>query len=63
MAAKTLGELLAAIVGDCVDHPHEQVGRCVYCRTCGKRLYQGEVWNDEERAAARAVMRLEAVNE
>jgi hypothetical protein len=51
-----LADFLNSIVGDCVDHPHEQAGRCVYCKPCGKRLYQGTVWTDEERAAAREAM-------
>lgn len=24
-------------------HPWEQIGRCVYCATCGERLYQGTI--------------------
>lgn len=35
-------------LGDCLDHPHEQVGRCVYCKEDGRRLYQGKVMNKAE---------------
>ncbi len=46
----TWDQVIAAILGDCIDHEHEQVGRCVYCRPCGRRLYQGTVMPAGERA-------------
>ena len=37
----TWDQVITAILGGCIDHEHEQAGRCVYCRQCGRRLYQG----------------------
>lgn len=31
------------MLGEHDDHPWKQVGRCVYCGTCGVRLFQGRV--------------------
>lgn len=38
-----------------VDHDLAQVGRCVYCNTCGQRLYQGKLWTPKERDELRAL--------
>ena len=46
----TWDQVIAAILGDCIDHGHEQAGRCVYCRPCGRRLYRGTVMTAGERA-------------
>ena len=43
-------QVIAQILGDCIDHEHEQAGRCVYCKPCGRRLYQGTVMPAGERA-------------
>ena len=42
--------MVTAIFGDCIDHHHVQVGRCVWCEPCGRRLYQGTVIPADERA-------------
>ena len=39
----TWTQVIRSILGECIDHQHEQVGPCVYCKTCGRRLYQGTV--------------------
>ena len=49
----SLGELMADVLGDCVDHPHKQVGSCVYCIPCSRRLYHGTVMSADELAALR----------
>lgn len=47
---------IRSIFGECIDHEHEQVGRCVYCRQCGRRLYQGTVTPPDERAELKSWM-------
>jgi hypothetical protein len=47
-------------LGDCLDHPHEQVGRCVYCKEDGRRLYQGKVMNRAEVGGLKELRRLMA---
>jgi hypothetical protein len=59
-APPTLLDVARAIFGDCISHEHEQVGRCVYCKTCGRRLYQGTVAGPDEIAALREALALEA---
>jgi hypothetical protein len=56
----TFAEFMANMFGPCIDHEHEQVGRCVYCKTCGRRLYQGGVMNSEELAAIREAINLDS---
>ena len=41
---------IRSIFGNCIGHEHEQVGRCVYCKTCGRRLYQGTKFTSDELA-------------
>jgi hypothetical protein len=41
--AKAFGEHLAGVLREHLDHPWEQVGRCVFCAACGARLYQGTI--------------------
>jgi len=53
-------DIARAMFGDCISHEHEQVGRCVYCKTCGRRLYQGTVAAPDEIAALREAFALEA---
>ena len=38
-----VAEAFAARLADHADHPWEQVGRCVFCVTCGDRLYSGTI--------------------
>lgn len=45
--------LLAMIAGH-LDCETEQVGRCVYCRTHGIRLWQGTQFTDADKAEIRA---------
>ena len=52
----TLAQFFAAVFGECVDHAHEKIGHCVYCVTCGRRLYQGEVMSADELAAVKEVI-------
>jgi hypothetical protein len=47
---RTWDQVVTSIFGDCIGHDHEQVGRCVYCGQCGRRLYQGTVMPAGERA-------------
>jgi len=57
-AAATLSIILTA-VGGCLQHDgHTQVGRCVYC-SCGRRLYQGVPFTDDELKELRAYIRPE----
>lgn len=49
-------EFLEHVFGDCIDHEHEQVGPCVYCRTCGRRMYHGKVLTAAELAEIRQAM-------
>ena len=49
-------DAVKAIMGDCIGHEHEQVGRCVCCKTCGRRLYQGTVMPPGELAALRGAL-------
>jgi hypothetical protein len=57
MAEKlTWQEFIRATFGECIDHEHEQIGRCVYCRTCGNRLYQGTVMPADELAELKAAL-------
>lgn len=44
--------LLATLAGH-LDCETEMVGRCVYCRTHGQRMYQGTVMSAEDKAAIR----------
>jgi hypothetical protein len=37
-------------LGEHLTHPWHQVGPCVYCEPCSRRLYQGEVLTDQEKA-------------
>jgi hypothetical protein len=46
----TYEALIARLLGGCIDHEHEQAGRCVYCKPCGRRLYQGSIMPASERA-------------
>lgn len=46
-------DLMADTLGACIDHPHELVDRCVYCKPCGRRLYQGELMTAAELADLR----------
>ena len=39
------------------EHPWKQVGACVYCDTCGVRLYQGEALTEQEKAELREAVR------
>jgi hypothetical protein len=54
-------EFLAKVFGDCIDHRHEQVGRCVYCSDCGRRLYHGGVMKADELAAIKEAIRAKGV--
>ena len=45
---RTIVDVMADTLGACIDHPHEQVDRCVWCKPCGRRLYQGEVMTADE---------------
>jgi len=56
----TFTQFIASVLGDCIDHPHEKVGRCVYCKPCGRRLYQGGVMTADELAALKEAIALEA---
>ncbi len=47
-----------SILGDCIDHQHEQAGRCVYCKTCGRRIYQGTLLTADEIAALKEAFAL-----
>lgn len=49
----TFTEFMTAVFGNCLDHKHEQVGRCVYCAECKRRLYQGSIMSADDRAALR----------
>lgn len=51
-----LADVFAAMFGDCLDHEHEQIGPCVYCRDCGRRLYQGGVMTPDEIADIKQLM-------
>jgi hypothetical protein len=55
----TFAEFMASMFGPCIDHEHEQVGRCVYCKTCGRRLYQGGVMTADELAGIREAIALD----
>ena len=50
--ARDLGmAMLIAVVeqmGDCLEHPHMVVGRCVYCVACNRRLYQGRLFTKSD---------------
>lgn len=39
--AKAALEAFRAILAEHAEHPWEQIGRCVYCGPCRKRLFQG----------------------
>lgn len=52
----TWDQVIRSILGDCIDHEHERVGRCVYCKECGRRLYQGTVMPLAERAELKAAL-------
>lgn len=47
MTAKEREEYIAKVIDELVnghnDHERKQVGACVYCITCDKRLYQGKL--------------------
>ena len=47
-------DIVRSIFGDCIDHEHEQIGRCVYCKQCGRRMYQGDVVPPAQMAALKA---------
>lgn len=47
----SLTAFVAGVFGDCLDHRHEQVGHCVWCATCNRKLYQGQVLTAEDIAA------------
>lgn len=49
-------EVIRSILGGCIDHEHEQVGRCVYCQPCGRRLYQGTVMSASDRAELKTAL-------
>lgn len=51
-----LADVYAAMFGDCLDHEHEQIGPCVYCRDCGRRLYQGGVMSTAELGVIRELI-------
>jgi hypothetical protein len=54
----SLADFYRGIFGACVDHPHRQVGHCVYCKQCGRRLYQGTVMTADEIDSVREVIAL-----
>ena len=56
----SVAELLTAMFGECIDHQHEQVGPCVYCQPCGRRLYHGKVLTTAEHEQIRAFMNADA---
>ena len=56
----TFTQFIGAVLGDCIDHPHEQVGRCVYCKQCGRRLYQGSPMSADDLATIKEALALEA---
>lgn len=60
LAPPTWDTAVKAIFGDCINRPHTQVGPCVYCVPCGRRLYQGSVIPAAEMAELRAALALEA---
>jgi hypothetical protein len=49
----SLVSVYRSLFGDCIGHEHKQVGHCVYCVPCGRRLYQGTVMPAEEIGALR----------
>lgn len=49
-------QLIRGIFGDCISHQQEQVGACVYCVPCSRRLYQGTKMTDAELADLRAAL-------
>jgi hypothetical protein len=55
----TWADVIRKILGDCIEHAHEQVGGCVYCAQCNRRLYQGEVMSLEDRTELRVAMEQE----
>lgn len=57
---RTFAEFLTALLGGCLDHRHEQVGRCVYCVTCNRRLYEGPVLDPDDLAAIKEYLALAA---
>ena len=60
MTGRTIVDVMADALGACIDHPHEQVDRCVYCQPCGRRLYQGEVMTADDIAALREAIAWQA---
>lgn len=56
----SLANFYRSLFGACLDHPHKQVGRCVYCERCSRRLYQGTVMTAEELGTVREVIALAA---
>lgn len=51
---RTIDDVYRDLLGECIDHPHRQVGRCVHCKTCDRRLYQGRVLSPADRARIKA---------
>lgn len=47
--ARTVEDIYRDLMGDCLSHPHVQEGRCVYCKQCGTRLYEGRMLSALER--------------
>lgn len=45
----------AGLIAEHTDHEWEQVGRCVWCKPCSVRLYQGEVCTGPEKEALAAI--------
>ena len=55
----SLADLYRSVLGECLNHQHKQVGRCVYCADCNWRLYQGTVMSEREIQAVRDLLAAE----
>jgi hypothetical protein len=58
MADTSLADFWKGSFGACIDHEHRQVGPCVYCKPCGRRLYQGLVMTAQELDTVRETIAL-----
>lgn len=61
-ALAVLNDIADQLTG-CADHAWEQVGRCVYCTDCKRRLYQGTIPSSHTNVTRRAARSWDAARD
>lgn len=55
-STQQLARVIKHMLGDCIDHPHFEKLGAVWCAECDRRLYEGMLMGEKERARTRALL-------